>query len=531
MSAKQDLLNPELVRWLTERQSALHIVKTTRTPSGMVLDWVPIESQAPGGKTATPPPAPEARVDESLRRIRPVVFELDDPSVERGPSGTVPIVRPDLSRLDRTVALTDYLTKRGGLRVNRGRSSEAPADPTPAGYFHNTSGQSGTFYGWDGYFNVWDPTINVPAGGRGEDHSILQVWLQNSSDKALQSLEGGWTVDRHLNGDTLPHVFTYYTTNTYTKDGDYIGGYNALHKGWVQYSGPSTTGRTVHPGIAITSISAFDGPQYDLQMKFQLYADPGTGELNWWVSAEDVWMGYYPASLFDPATLGSVVNWIASGGEVYSGLKNPEATADQMGSGSQALAGAGKAAYLRNLRNQSSMDGTMVDHNGSALSDVATPGGADPYTIQMFMKSGGSWGSYLYAGGQTPPTNILASWPTHDGPLPEGVWDGKNWSEAQHARASNDRFLDPPGGEYGAIRFLVTGTPENVDEISFNVAIDRPGGDPTCWTGLGNDSVVELGPVLQHLGLSVAQANGRGFYISDVHGAHQPFEVIAVMAD
>lgn len=201
-----------------------------------------------------------------------------------------------------------------------------------------------------------------------------------------------------------------------------------------------------------------------------------------------------------------------------------------MGSGSQALAGAGKAAYLRNLRNQSSMDGTMVDSNGSAASDVATPGGADPYTIQMNMRSGGSWGSYLYAGGQTPPTSILATWLTDNVPLPKGVWDGKYWSEAQHSRSSNDQFLDPPGGQNSALRFVVTGT-DNVDAISFNVAIDRPGSDATCFSGVGNDSVVELGPVLQHPGLTLAQANERGFYISAVHGANRPFEVFAVMAD
>lgn len=98
MSANQTPLNPELVQWLNERQNSLHIVKTTRTPSGMVLDWVPIESQVAAGKIATPPPAQQARVDdESIRQARPIRFELDDPAVERGPSGTVPIVRPDLS--------------------------------------------------------------------------------------------------------------------------------------------------------------------------------------------------------------------------------------------------------------------------------------------------------------------------------------------------------------------------------------------------------------------------------------------------
>ena len=29
----------------------------------------------------------------------------------------------------------------------------------------------------------------------------------------LQSLEAGWTVDNSLNGDWIPHLFTYYTTN------------------------------------------------------------------------------------------------------------------------------------------------------------------------------------------------------------------------------------------------------------------------------------------------------------------------------
>jgi hypothetical protein len=530
MSANQPLLGRDVVQWLAERQNSLHILKTTTAPSGMVLDWIPIESQVSGGKIATPPPTFHKRVDSPSLQARSATFELDDASVERGPAGTVPIVRPDISRLDRDVGLMEYSTKRGGLRLNRNRRTTTPADPDPAGYFHNMSSQTGTFYGCEGYFNVWDPTIDVPEGGSGEDHSILQFWLQNGDAKLRQSLEGGWTVDRGLNGDTLPHVFTYYTTNDYKKDGDNIGGYNRKYKGWVQYSGPSTTGRTVYPGIGITNLSIFDGPQYDIQMKFQLYREPGTEELNWWVGVEGVWMGYYPATLFSPSTLGSAVGWIGAGGEVFSGLKNPEATGNQMGSGSQALAGAGRAAYLRNLLNQSGMDGTMVDNDGLPESDVATEGGADPYTIQMHMNSGESWGSYLYLGGQTPATEILASWPTDNVPLPKGVWDGQYWSEAQHSRASNDRLVDPPGGGISAIQFVVTDAAGNPDEISFNVAIDQSGSDPTCWTGLGNGSVVELEPVLQHLGLTLAQANERGFYICEVRGARAPFEVIAQMA-
>ena len=73
-----------------------------------------------------------------------------------------------------------------------------------------------------------------------------------------------------------------------------------------------------------------------------------------------------------------------------------------MGSGRQAKDGWTFAAFLRNLRYQSDTNGTMVNSNGSAETDTATGSAEDPYTIQMDMNSGSSWGSYLYVGGPTP---------------------------------------------------------------------------------------------------------------------------------
>jgi hypothetical protein len=377
MPLDQARLNPELTNWLKSRQSALKIVKTTTTPSGLTLDWIPIESQVAKGKPASPPvQSVPARATDAQRPVRPVAFELDDPKIERGPAGTVPIVRPDLSRLTKTMALKDFLVKKGGLLVNKDRRKKTPADPDPAGYFHCIDNQNGTFYGWDGFLNVWDPAIG-PVG----DHSILQVWLQNYDKPQLQSIEGGWTVDQSLNGDLQPHIFTYYTTNGYTKDGDNLGGYNTLHSGWVQYS-PS-----VFPGIRISPSSAYGSAQYDVSMKFQLYREPTNGELNWWVAVQGIWMGYYPASLFNGG-LGGKAEWVGCGGEVYSSLANPAQTNDQMGSGWEAQAGWAKAAFLRNLRLQSDLNGTMVNNNGFATSDIATATGTDPYTIAMSMNSG-----------------------------------------------------------------------------------------------------------------------------------------------
>jgi hypothetical protein len=405
-------LHPELQNWLDARQKSLNIVKTTTTPTGRTLDWVPIESQVPSGKIATPPvaaralaetpgvrpaPIPQAAAQQD---VKPATFELDDPNVERGPAGTVPILRPDLSHFA-GLNLQQFLskTKKGGLKVNPNRPKPPAEDPNPAGYFHNTDSQSVRCYGWDGRLNVWDPAINIPSGGNGEDHSILQVWLQNYDKPQLQSLEGGLTVDQSLNGDTQPHVFTYYTVNGYTSDGDNQGGYNRLHKGWVQYSS------SVFPGIRVNGISVFDGPQYDIGMKFQLYKEPNSNDVNWWVSVQGIWMGYYPASLYSGG-LGTIVEWCGSGGEIYSGLPNPEQTHDQMGSGWQASGGWTRAAFLRNLRIQTDMNGDMTDNNGTATSDAATPGGADPYTIALDMRSGSSWGSYFYVGGPTPVPNL-----------------------------------------------------------------------------------------------------------------------------
>ena len=70
-------------------------------------------------------------------------------------------------------------------------------------------------------------------------------------------------------------------------------------------------------------------------MKFQLYREPTNGQLNWWIAVQGIWMGYYPASLFNGG-VGNDVEWIGFGGEVFSSLSNP---ADDPRSNGQRLAG------------------------------------------------------------------------------------------------------------------------------------------------------------------------------------------------
>ena len=64
-------LNPELFQFLEARQNNLKILKTTTTPAGQMLDWVPIETQHPEGKVPSPPPTVSLAV-RSANEEKPV---------------------------------------------------------------------------------------------------------------------------------------------------------------------------------------------------------------------------------------------------------------------------------------------------------------------------------------------------------------------------------------------------------------------------------------------------------------------------
>jgi hypothetical protein len=195
-------------------------------------------------------------------------------------------------------------------------------DPTPFGYFHAGAQKAfGSCYGCDGVLNVWTPYTE-----HSNDHSIMQTWVQNYDYETQQSVEAGWTVDQDLKGDSGPHLFTYYTTNSYSKDGDNLGRYNQDVDGWVQVDA------VIFPGALLTPASIEGGSQTVVSIKYQLYQN------NWWFQVQGIWIGYYPGSLFEGnrsvfGTLANLAEWIAFGGEVQSNRSNPTSTTTQMGSG------------------------------------------------------------------------------------------------------------------------------------------------------------------------------------------------------
>ena len=70
----------------------MEIVKTTSTPRGQTIDWIPIKSQHPQGRIATPPPklVRPTRNRDHKRKERIAIPELEIKGVERGPLGSGP---------------------------------------------------------------------------------------------------------------------------------------------------------------------------------------------------------------------------------------------------------------------------------------------------------------------------------------------------------------------------------------------------------------------------------------------------------
>src|ERR1019366_10817302 len=72
----------DFAAWLQHRQSQLQVTKTTKTPSGQTIDWIPIESQSPG-PIATPPPTEPSYKMATVDAARPTQAA----TVETAPAG------------------------------------------------------------------------------------------------------------------------------------------------------------------------------------------------------------------------------------------------------------------------------------------------------------------------------------------------------------------------------------------------------------------------------------------------------------
>jgi len=379
--------NAAIRQYLSDRRSRLEIVATTRTPRGQVLDWVPVESLAPDGVVADPPDEggldlrflDEPADGEEVRQARLVNFELQEEGVDRGPRGTVPVVRWDLDAITSTKTLQDFLSKHGRvarLRPDGFGDVAFPEDATVHKYAY--SAQWVTAYGCEGNINAWDPYLEWS-----NEFSLGQCALARGSGPNKQTIETGHQEYRDHYGDWVPHLFVFYTTNGYTKKGDKLGGYNQDVEGWVQYSS------TIHPGALSTPLSTFGGTQYIMPLKWQLWQG------NWWLRCNGVWIGYYPANLFSTTGLRDQAEKVAWYGEIVDSGDHAGTTATDMGNGHWPYEGWQRCAYMSNLKYQSGIDGRMSRYAPTSV--YAT----DPqcYDIEGHFDNTGSWEAYFWWGG------------------------------------------------------------------------------------------------------------------------------------
>ena len=260
--------------------------------------------------------------------------ELQLDASARGPEGTVPIVRFSVDQYLKTAKVipktpSDILQK------------VPPPAPNSNNRYYAVWQRFGTFFETAGRVNVWDT-----PGPVGNETSIANTAVIRGDP--MQAIEAGKIELQSLNGDTNPHFFTYFRTNG-AASGDWIGGYNTLVDGWIQYS------PRVSPGIAISAWnSSTNGNQYSLDIEVRLH------EGNWWVWVAGEWAGYYPSCVgggAQPCSRGNLfsedgirdqasrLDWY---GEVFD-ASAPASTSTDMGSGEFAVNGWQHAAYLRNL--------------------------------------------------------------------------------------------------------------------------------------------------------------------------------------
>jgi hypothetical protein len=394
------LFQREIVDYFEHRLQRQRIVKTTTTPRGQTIDWIPMESQHPKGEIASPPPAnflpPWQKEPHPDRPELIVVGELEREGVERGPKGTVPILRKKLQGLGYTKSLKNYLSKSRGHRIMRLRGMGLAAPEEDGKHRYASSGQSITCFGGEGQLSCFDPYTESS-----DDFSLIQIGLSKEvkfqlpfmNVDFLQTVEAGWQEYQDLTGDWVPHLFTFYTTNGYSEEGNNKGGYNTDVDGWVQYD------ETIFPGMTFTPYSTRGGDQRKITIKYQLYQG------NWWFACQGRWVGYYPGSLFGyqipglfggGSALGDHADHLGFWGEIFDSEDVSGRTSSDMGSGYFPDKGWTWSAYMHNLLVQTDIYGSMANYDGSANLYAGDP---DMYDIEAHFNGGTGWGSYLYLGG------------------------------------------------------------------------------------------------------------------------------------
>lgn len=379
------------------KQRRAKVVATTVTPSGEVIDWIP---KPPAAEPPPPPTAASVDPNATTEMTEPPPTDFVDaktwldlePSL-RGPEGTVPQQYIDVEKL---IANHPELPE-NPLDIFR---KMAP-NPTATGYYYVQWNRQngGPYYGTRGGLNIWSQT-NYVAG----DNSIVQAAVSKGSGVGtdFQTVEAGVVTSQPLNSNANLHFFTYFTTNNYSSETHWVGGWNTVQNGWVQVSG------TVFPGSQIVNSSAWAGTQVESVVEIRISGGA------WWVWALGGWVGYYPRCidddssptcatlnkdyLFAPSGLRTTAAFLSWYGEIFD-ANYPNATPTDMGSGYWGGGSPyGIAAYLREIAEYTAP--TTYSHWTTASPNTFSITDSYCYTKNGPYQSGASpWLNWMYVGG------------------------------------------------------------------------------------------------------------------------------------
>jgi hypothetical protein len=176
-------------------------IRATTTTDSSTIDWIPLESQAKS--IASPPPARAPSTNSTLP-----LSELQLPGAKLGPPGTVPIAQLSSQYLDNVA--------QKGLPEKPSANSKRQYSGV---HWYSSSDQTVDNIGGSATFSIFDAYVESPG-----DFSLLQTAVTKSGTNGGQTLEAGW-ID-YPDQVTSPHLFTYFTTDGYSTNADYQGGWN-----------------------------------------------------------------------------------------------------------------------------------------------------------------------------------------------------------------------------------------------------------------------------------------------------------------
>ncbi len=378
----------EMRVYLSEHYSGMAVPHSFMDEDGQIWDCVPLDQQpalkGTGIKAATPPDMPmyQAEHGTTATAEKPVEVKAQLSPNRKDhlgnamfcPKDTIPIRRVTLEEMSRFETLDHFFHK--GPFLNQGGHSG-----------HGKVEQSGTItdvaathkyahayqyvpnLGGHSFLNIWQPGI-----GANQIFSLSQHWYVGGSGSNLQTVECGWQVYPGKYNNSKPCLFIYWTADNYNKTGNY----NLDKKAFVQTNPAWTLGGALSP------VSTYNGPQFELEFAYYLYQG------NWWLYLKGTSykeaIAYYPTALFNGGQLATGAQEIDYGGETVGTTSWPP-----MGSGHFPAEGFGKTCFQRNIY--------YFAKTGGSVNASLTASQPSPACYKINLLSGGPWNSYFYFGG------------------------------------------------------------------------------------------------------------------------------------